>query len=485
MKIQNFFRNFHSLDSTNSYLYLFTLCIITRLITSINYLEDIDSMRFALSLFDYSIVELRPHFPGYPVFCFISKIIYSIFNSVQITFSIMGGISIFIIIYYSNLLFKLLTNLTSNYLTILLFLNPLLWNLGNRYMSDLFGLSLLIMTCYYFILYIKIQNIKSLYFGIFILGLLAGVRISFIPFFIPILVYFIFITSNKNIFYASLILIVSVMAWLVPLILITGLENLYNVSLSHINGHFYKWGGSVITSSSSYSFRLEKIIESIWSDGMGGWWSGRHFITLLLSIGWIISFLHIRSFRFNDYKKNRLIILLFASNTFYLLWIFFFQNVVYKPRHTIPILPFILMISTLGLLSISKSFKNKNIFIYPFFILLFAITSFLNWQHQSPSAISQIKTFIINQDSDYKIFCSSNLINSYMKKHEGAQDILFLSTSSLDEIKKYYQSGYNIYSTKNLADLGMELEFEDVFYHNPYVNRLWSSMRIYEYKKSK
>ena len=32
-------------------------------------------------------------------------------------------------------------------------------------MSDLFGLSLLIMTCYYFILYIKIQNIKNLYFA--------------------------------------------------------------------------------------------------------------------------------------------------------------------------------------------------------------------------------------------------------------------------------------------------------------------------------
>ena len=275
------------------------------------------------------------------------------------------------------------------------------------------------------------------------------------------------------------------MAWLIPFILITGLENLYNVSLGHINGHFYKWGGSVLTSSSSYSFRLEKIIESIWSDGMGGWWSGRHFITLLLSIGWFISFLNIRSFRFNDYKNNRLIILLFASNTFYLLWIFFFQNVVYKPRHTIPFLPFILMISTLGLLSISNSFKNKNIFIYPFFILLFAITSFLNWQHQSPSAISQIKTFIINQDSDYKVFCSSNLINTYMKKHEGAEDIVFLSTSSLEQIRKYYQSGYNIYSTKNLADSGMELEFHNIFYHNPYVNRLWSSMRIYEYKKSK
>ena len=35
--------------------------------TSINYEEDIDSLRFALSLIDYNLKELRPHFPGYPV----------------------------------------------------------------------------------------------------------------------------------------------------------------------------------------------------------------------------------------------------------------------------------------------------------------------------------------------------------------------------------------------------------------------------------
>ena len=142
MKTQEFFRLPYSLISNP--FYLFILCVTSRLITSINYIEDIDSMRFALSLFDYDILELRPHFPGYPIFCFFAKTIYLLIGSVQMTFSIIGGISTFLIIYYSNLICELIINKKSYYLSVLIFLNPLIWNLGNRYMSDLFGLSLLI-----------------------------------------------------------------------------------------------------------------------------------------------------------------------------------------------------------------------------------------------------------------------------------------------------------------------------------------------------
>ncbi len=165
MKTQEFFRLCSTLIP-NSF-YLFILCVISRLITSINYLEDIDSMRFALSLFDYDILELRPHFPGYPIFCFFAKIIYFLTGSVQITFSIIGGIATFLIIYYSNLIYELITKKKSSYLSVLIFLNPLIWNLGNRYMLDLFGLSLLITITYFFFLGIHSKNRKQLIIAIF------------------------------------------------------------------------------------------------------------------------------------------------------------------------------------------------------------------------------------------------------------------------------------------------------------------------------
>tara|TARA_Y100001970_G_scaffold292059_1_gene431729 strand:+ start:615 stop:1970 length:1356 start_codon:yes stop_codon:yes gene_type:complete len=444
-------------------------------------------MRFALSLFDYNILELRPHFPGYPIFCFFAKIIYLIIGSVQLTFSIIGGISIFIIIFYSNLIFEMIISKKSYYLSSLLFINPLLWNLSNRYMSDLFGLSLLMMVTYYFLLYVNSRNERHLFIALFILGLLAGVRISFLPFFIPLFFFVSFLSSKKLFFISSLFLLLGTMIWMIPLILITGIDNLYSISNNHIMGHFYKWGGSVLTSNSSYYFRFIKLLESIWADGMGGFWTGRHFITLLVSIGWIFSFFFSipNSYKLINHKSKILIRLLIASIISYIIWVFLFQNIIYKPRHIIPFIPFILMLSSVGLISILRISKSFQIFIFSFFICLLIITTYLNWQHKSPSALSQVKSYIIKDKSSLKIFYSSELINTYMKKHKGSKNIIFKSAEHLDDIKNYYDSGYIIYSTKNLNHLDLNLELENIFYHNPYVNRLWSTMQIYKYKKIK
>lgn len=479
MKIQEFFRLLSTLIQ-NSF-YLFILCVISRLITSINYLEDIDSMRFALSLFDYDILELRPHFPGYPMFCFFAKIIYFLTGSVQITFSIIGGIATFLIIYYSNLIYELITKKKSSYLSVLIFFNPLIWNLGNRYMSDLFGLSLLITITYFFFLGIHSKNRKQLIIAIFLVGILSGVRISFLPFFIPFFL-FVFFQSQLNFINSSAILLAGVMVWMIPLIFFTGYENLYQISKNHISGHFFKWGGSVITSDFSLLNRLLKVIESIWADGVGGFWKGRSPLTIVLSIGWISSiYSFLKTKNVANYKIKILINILIASVLVYFGWIFLFQNVVYKPRHIIPFLPFILMLSSVGFASMIRQYRLYKMLIYLFICCLSVVTTYLNWQHKSPSAICQLKDYVFNDVSTMKIFCSSNLVNSYLKKHKGSENIVFLNENNSSEIKRYYKLGYNIYSTANLKNLNMTIKFQNNFYHNPYVNRLWSTMRIYQY----
>jgi hypothetical protein len=77
------------------------ICIVSRIFTSIYYIEDIDSLRFALSLKEFDITRLQPHFPGYVVFYFFSKVINLIIDSTGISFSIVGGTSVFLIIIYT------------------------------------------------------------------------------------------------------------------------------------------------------------------------------------------------------------------------------------------------------------------------------------------------------------------------------------------------------------------------------------------------
>ena len=79
--------------SRNSLIFFILFCILSRFFTSIFYIEDIASLRFALSISDYDVLSNRPHFPGYPLFCFILGIIYSVINIEAYCFSIIGGAS--------------------------------------------------------------------------------------------------------------------------------------------------------------------------------------------------------------------------------------------------------------------------------------------------------------------------------------------------------------------------------------------------------
>ena len=441
-------------------------------------------MRFALSLFDYNILERRPHFPGYPVFCFITKFIHQLIGSVQYTFSIVGAIATFIVLVYSSLTFSIVSNKNIYLLPVLLFISPLLWIMSNRYMSDLLGLSLLMVVVYYLLSYSISNSARQIFMAFFVLGTLAGVRISFLPFFIP-LTFFVLAKSSFKIASKSILsFVLGVLIWIIPLIIITGLDDLYYISQIHIDGHFNKWGGSILTSNFSFQFRLTKLIESVWADGMGGFWPGRNPITFLVSIGWLFSILF--SFRSQKLIKNKMALplkLIILSIITYFIWIFLFQNIVYKPRHIIPFIPFITMVSAAGFdkaIGVNKKFAPL---MYVFTLSIFATTTFLNIQHKDPSAISQVKSYIVDDKSNKKVFCSSNLINNYVKKHNNSESIVFINIHDDADLKNHYNRGFDIFSTKNLNRLEMDLVDESIFYHNPYVNRLWSTMRIYKYRK--
>ena len=202
-------------------------CLISRLLTTIYYIEDTDSLRFALSIVDYDITKLQPHFPGYPVYCFLAKILYFFTKSFAVTFSILGGVAIFYIIYFLLKILEInLQSLPGLLLSGIVFFNPLLWLMSNRYMPDLFGLALAISSFYFLSIDKKHENILL---GFLFTGLLAGVRLSYLPILIIPFCHSFLTYKNK----ARLIFIffLGCIVWLAPLTLLTGIENLINAAL--------------------------------------------------------------------------------------------------------------------------------------------------------------------------------------------------------------------------------------------------------------
>ena len=81
-------RNFSDLRITELRMWciVFVLCVGSRTLTTIFYIEDLDSLRFALSMADYNVAKLQPHFPAYPVFCFFGKLFFAVTGRFALAF---------------------------------------------------------------------------------------------------------------------------------------------------------------------------------------------------------------------------------------------------------------------------------------------------------------------------------------------------------------------------------------------------------------
>tara|TARA_Y100001970_G_C14251251_1_gene872072 strand:+ start:3269 stop:4663 length:1395 start_codon:yes stop_codon:yes gene_type:complete len=456
-------------ENKTLYLIIFFVTLISGIFNSIYYFEDIDSLRFATGIkYGYDIVKMQPHFPGYPVFHFIASIIYFFTSNLGITFAIIGSLSIFIIIISIINMINSKSLFTNIVIALIILLNPLFSIMATRYMPDLLGVAICSII-FHFSFFSKYKNNQIL--GIFLCGILIGIRVSYFPLIIIPIIYS--IRYSKNFFYSGVAFMVGIIIWLIPLIVHQGLESLYQAGYSHTIGHFTEYGGSILTEK-NILLRLKSIFHTIWADGFGGYWKDRYMLTVLISISLLMI---IKNSIFNYYKtKNQKIKIIIISVLVYCIWIFFFQNVIYKSRHILPIV-LILIITMFNLMPVKK-YKNQ----YVILIILWSIlTVNLNLDHKEGTAIFKLKEDLQNKNPDYII--GNNLINYYMQRNGVKAKKDYINYLSLNDTIFKMSDQYQIIfiGDYNLSvDKLYKNNFKNkTFYHNPYMNRMWSEIPIF------
>lgn len=491
--------------SSNHFVWssLFLLCVSSRLLTTIYYVEDIDSLRFALSMVDYDVGKLQPHFPSYPIFCFIAKLIYGITGSFAIAFSIVGGLSTFFIIYFTLRIISIQpTSYFGLFAIITVFMNPLLWLMSNRYMPDVMGVACLLASLYFILKDNALNERKVLCYktvGFLLAGLLLGIRLSYLPFLIPAL----FIRNyNSNLLKCILAGIIGILVWLIPFLWITGWNVLITAAQKQSFGHFLEFGGTV---STNYDFllRVSKLIESLIADGFGLYWIGRHPITavsllsLILMVGITVRRLQLRMILDKSTNNNSpLLNPVILGCVVYSLWIFLAQNIIYKSRHVLPILPILaigvafccLQFTQLRREKITNGGKDSskfNVLPWSIVVLFFCCYSYVTlhtvFQHTQPTAIAQVHRYlnhIQNQTGNKLTIVSVPLIKYYLASQNVDADYITIENEKdLDKIEGL---------KTDLVAIGSPLPGRvtkeiKTFYHNPYVNRMWSALPVYEY----
>ena len=453
------------------YYTLFFICILTRIATSIYYIEDIDSLRFAYSVADeYSIKNLQPHFPGYPIFSFIGKLIYLLTGNLGLSFSIIGGIALFIIIISSLKLTNMKINSKNGMiLTSFILLNPMFWLMSNRYMPDLLGLACTItVIC----LLISTNSNFSKFVGFFLAGILIGLRLSYFPILLAPIFYIIKRSYNLKFLISFTI---GILMWLIPLIYIEGFISLYNSAYKHTIGHFFDFGGSIITESNIF-LRLKYLAITVWSDGLGLFYSGRSWLTILPTIPIIfLTFQLITNYKLILKQKGTKWLLI--SMIIYIIWILLSQNLIYKSRHVLPLILFIIIF----ICSLNK-YKILKVISFLYILSISIITFKLVENHKNETAISHLSKYtnVINAD----IIISNPLINYYLKSQKNNAKLL--------NIEKYDNRDLKVNDNKNIVLIGYyselfknyyENNLDTIFYHNPYMNRMWSEIPVYTLTK--
>lgn len=454
---------------------VFILCVGSRLLTTIYYIEDLDSLRFALSMVDYDVAKFQPHFPAYPVFCFVAKLIYACIGSYALTFSFIGGVSTFIIIFFLCKLAGLRnTSLAGLIAIVLLMVNPLIWLMGNRYMPDVMGVACL--TASLHLMSANRDDSRRVGWGFFLAGILGGIRLSYLPMLIPALL----ISLRQRTLRYTTAALAGVVVWLLPLILLTGWNTLINAAQTQSQGHFVEFGGT-IASEPQLWLRVTKLLESVWADGFGLYWNDRNIVTACTAVALAgilaANWREIRNIKRWDFGSVCLI-----GCIVYLVWIFCFQNVVHKSRHVLPLIPFLALIIAFACAKILECRNRVVKAVLIVFALCYGhVALHLVVQHKKPTAIAQIHQYLTNKQSGELRVASVPLISYYLASQGLQAD--YIPIRNPDDLAALRDESDD---SSDMVAIGSPLKGRTpktvkTFYHNPYVNRMWPQISLFEY----
>ncbi|TVM03695.1 MAG: hypothetical protein CV087_03850 [Candidatus Brocadia sp. WS118] len=409
------------------------ICLIARLWYFGRYIDEWDSVNFAFGLSkEYDILHDQPHFPGYPVYMFVSWIWYQIVGSdIQaLVFSgvLFSSLAVFPLYELSRRMFSREVAILTAALYIV---NPQVWLQAEKPLSDAFGLFFVITAILFFYLAIACAQETSVrrderpfdpagqrtslnYLGLggVILGLGLGVRVTYLAL-LPIMAYTAYllsqrVCSRKVIVWGLSGLALGVGSWLGYLIVRFSPYRFCKKFLSHADYHFNREGNSIITTD-DYGERFFDIFHRLSAHSLGTWWTDTPFlrvvptIILVVSLGYFI--IHERwNFR------NKFLVAFFVP---YFLWVALVQDAI---RQIMVLIPFLVLIVSAGLWHIyTIHLRNRKYGVVFFFtiVLAFVVSQTIDSvrivsinRNEEPPSVSTINYITKNYEKDEtKFYC--------------------------------------------------------------------------------
>ena len=137
------------------------VCLVTRVLFFGKYIDEWDSVNFAFGLSKgYDILHDQPHFPGYPVYMFVSWVFYKMVGS-DIQALVLSGVlfSSFAVFPLYELVRRMFSKEAAILASILYIVNPQVWLQAEKPLSDAFGLFFVITAVLLF--YLAVEHTRD------------------------------------------------------------------------------------------------------------------------------------------------------------------------------------------------------------------------------------------------------------------------------------------------------------------------------------
>ncbi|MEB2308789.1 MAG: glycosyltransferase family 39 protein [Candidatus Brocadiaceae bacterium] len=399
-----------------------SVCLFTRLLYFGKYIDEWDSVNFAFGLSKgYDILHDQPHFPGYPIYMFVSWIWYKLFGS-DIQALVFSGILLSSLAVYPlyELSKRMFSRDVANLTAVLYIVNPQVWLQAEKPLSDAFGLFFVITSILFFYLALECYHedtkfsasLKNLAWGGVLLGLGLGVRVTYLAL-LPIMAYTAYqlsqkICRRKVIVWGLSGLSLGIASWLGYLIVHFTPYKFYKKFLSHADYHFYREGNSIITTK-DYGERFLDIFHNFSAHCLGTWWVDTPILRIVPTIIVVISLVF-----FLMYEKwtlrNKFLLAFFIP---YFLWIVLVQDAI---RQVMVLVPFLIILISAGLLhAFTNYLKGRRFGILLFLAIVFIFVASQGFdslrivsinRNEEPPSVSTIHYITNNyHKDDTKFYC--------------------------------------------------------------------------------
>lgn len=345
----------------NNNLMLFFLTVfafVLRLKFMSPWLEDWDSVQFAIAMGSYSLSEGIPHAPGYPLYILLSKFLFLFLHdhNLSLTFlsSLLGSFSVVPLYLLAKKMFDQKVALFSS---LILIFSPVHWTLSEVALTNIPGLFFLLFWIYLLYKFMDSYKVKILLSAL--AGIILGVRFTEFPVIAALLLLVLFKKSDlKLVFFSFASFIIGLSLWMIPLIKVTGFKEFLG-SYNYIAGYIFKHDAILGQESFGLKILLTKI-ESLW---------------YLLKLGYTVPFILLGTLAIltlikkKCFKKFTYLFLLVWLISYGIPLIFFYNLEV--TRYTLPLLPPLAIILSAQAVKLIKNDLLQVLIFFPLLLLIF------------------------------------------------------------------------------------------------------------------